>query len=59
MGQIVSYMFTSLDGYIADDDGQLDWVPIDHELMVFANDFFAGVGGIIFGRTLTPSPGRS
>jgi dihydrofolate reductase len=45
-------MFTSLDGYIADDDGQLDWVPIDHELMVFANDFFADAGGIVFGRRI-------
>lgn len=52
MGKLVSYMFTSLDGYIADDDGQLDWVPIDHELMAFANDFFADVGGIVFGRRI-------
>ena len=44
MGSLVSYMFTSLDGYIADDEGQLDWVPIDHELMAFANDFFAERG---------------
>ena len=52
MGKLVSYMFTSLDGYIADDEGQLDWVPIDHELMTFANDFFAHVGGIVFGRRI-------
>ena len=48
--QLVSYMFMSLDGYIADDDGGLEWVPIDHELMVFANEWFASVGGIVFGR---------
>lgn len=52
VGQLVSYMFTSLDGYIADDDGQLDWVPIDHQLIAFANDFFADVGGIVFGRRI-------
>ncbi|HEY8179381.1 MAG TPA: dihydrofolate reductase family protein [Candidatus Limnocylindria bacterium] len=50
MRQLVSYMFTSLDGYIADDDGALDWVPIDHELMDFANEHFATVAGIVFGR---------
>lgn len=52
MGQLVSYMFVSLDGYIANDDGGLDWVPIDHELMAFANEWFANVGGIVFGRRI-------
>lgn len=50
MGKLVSYMFTSLDGYIADAEGGLDWVPIDDELMRFANDYFATVDGIVFGR---------
>lgn len=33
MRKLVSYMFTSLDGFIADCDGGLEWVPIDDELM--------------------------
>ena len=52
MGWLVSYMFTSLDGYIADRHEQLDWVPVDDELMRFANAFFATAGGIVFGRNV-------
>jgi dihydrofolate reductase len=50
MRRLVSYMFTSLDGYIADAGGGLDWVPIDDELMRFANGYFAEIDGIVFGR---------
>ncbi|MEX1262342.1 MAG: dihydrofolate reductase family protein [Actinomycetota bacterium] len=50
MRRLISYMFTSLDGFIADRDGGLDWVPIDDELMRFANTYFATAGGIVFGR---------
>ena len=50
MRRLVSYMFTSLVGFIADRDGGLDWVPIDDELMRFANAFFGAAGAIVFGR---------
>lgn len=50
MRQLVSYMFTSLDGFIADAGGGLDWVPIDDELMAFANEYFGTAEGIVFGR---------
>jgi dihydrofolate reductase len=50
MRQLVSYMFTSLDGFIADPEGGLDWVPIDEELMSFANEYFGTAEGIVFGR---------
>lgn len=50
MGRLVSYMFTSVDGYIADREGGIDWVPIDDELMRFANKSFAAASGIVFGR---------
>jgi dihydrofolate reductase len=39
-----------LDGFIADREGGLDWVPIDDELMRFANDYFSAADGIVFGR---------
>jgi dihydrofolate reductase len=52
MRRLVSYMFTSLDGYIADPDGGLDWVPVDDELMRFANEYFGTAEGIVFGRSV-------
>jgi dihydrofolate reductase len=50
MRQLVSYMFQSLDGFIADVEGGLDWVPPDGELMAFANEYFGSTEGIVFGR---------
>ena len=52
MSELVSYMFISLDGYIADAGGGLEWTPIDDELMRFANEVFADVDGIVFGRNV-------
>ena len=66
MRKLISYMFTSLDGFIADRSGGLDWTPIDDELMRFANEYFATMDGIVFGRNVyqgfveywTPRPQR-
>ena len=52
MRKLISYMFTSLDGFIADRSGGLDWAPIDDELMRFANEYFATMDGIVFGRNV-------
>ena len=52
MSELVSYMFISFDGYIADAGGGLEWTPIDDELMRFANEVFSGVDGIVFGRNV-------
>jgi dihydrofolate reductase len=50
MRKLVDYMFLSLDGFIADAQGQLDWVPDDGELTGFANEYFGSCDGIVFGR---------
>jgi dihydrofolate reductase len=52
MRELVSYMFTSLDGFIADRGGDLNWAPIDDQLMRFANEYFASADGIVFGRNV-------
>lgn len=48
--KLVDYMFISLDGFIADPEGRLDWIPDDGDLMAFANEYFAACEGIVFGR---------
>jgi dihydrofolate reductase len=50
MRKLVDYMFTSVDGFIADPEGKLDWIPDDGELMGFANEYFGASEGIVFGR---------
>lgn len=52
MRPLISYMFTSLDGFIADRGGGLDWVPIDDELMRYANTTFGAADGVVFGRNV-------
>ena len=59
MRRLISYMFTSLDGFIADTYGGLDRVPIDDELMRFANDYFRGFHGILFGRNVYTASSRT
>jgi dihydrofolate reductase len=48
--KLVDYMFISLDGFIADREGGLDWMPEDGDLMAYANEYFASCEGIVFGR---------
>ena len=59
MSELVSYMFISLDGFIADAGGGLEWTPIDEELMGFANDLFSEVDGIVFGRNVYEGSSRT
>ena len=52
MSNIV-YIATSLDGYIADSDGGLDWlqtVPNPHQDDLGFNDFMAGIDALVMGR---------
>jgi dihydrofolate reductase len=49
----ISYGFTvSLDGYINDRDGGLDWAPIDEELHQFWNDETRAADLFVYGRRL-------
>jgi dihydrofolate reductase len=51
MRRIILYMITTVDGFIADPDGDLDWYDPSDEEMRFANELFGEAGGILFGRT--------
>ena len=45
------FNLTSLDGFFAGEDGNIDWHMVDDEFNDFAVEQTASFGGIIFGRT--------
>lgn len=45
-------MTTSLDGYVADDNGNFDWAKPTEEVHFFVNDQLRNVGTILMGRNL-------
>ncbi|KFL43663.1 hypothetical protein CH76_05530 [Lysinibacillus sp. BF-4] len=50
--KVVLYIATSLDGYIADKEGKVDWlVPTGAEEDTSYEDFYAQVDTVIMGRT--------
>lgn len=50
--KVVLYIATSLDGYIADKEGKVDWlVPTGVEEDTSYEDFYAQVDTVIMGRT--------
>ncbi|MGZ4461386.1 MAG: dihydrofolate reductase family protein, partial [Gaiellaceae bacterium] len=43
---------TSLDGYVADEDGDFDWAVPDEEVHAFVNDLERPVGTYLYGRRM-------
>ncbi|MGO1884860.1 MAG: dihydrofolate reductase family protein [Citricoccus sp.] len=51
MGQLIYSAIGSLDGYIADRDGDFSWAEPDEEVHQYANDMLLGVDLHLYGRT--------
>lgn len=52
MARLIYSMITSLDGYVADKDGNFDWAAPDAEVHTFVNDLERPVGAYLYGRRM-------
>ena len=52
MAKLIYSAITSLDGYIADEDGNFDWAAPDEEVHAFVNDLERPVGTYLYGRRM-------
>src|SRR5438094_9495756 len=52
MAGLIYSAITSLDGYVADEDGKFDWAAPDEEVHSFVNDLERPVGTYLYGRRM-------
>ncbi len=52
MANLIYSAIASLDGYIADEDGNFDWAAPDEEVHAFVNDLERPVGTYLYGRRM-------
>jgi dihydrofolate reductase len=52
MAKLIYSTLTSLDGYIADEEGNFDWAMPDEEVHTFINDLERPVGTHLYGRRM-------
>jgi dihydrofolate reductase len=52
MARLIYSALMSLDGYIADEDGNFDWAEPDEEVHAFVNDLQRPVGTYLYGRRM-------
>jgi len=52
MAKLIYSAITSLDGYVADEDGNFDWAAPDEEVHAFINDLQRPVGTYLYGRRM-------
>jgi RibD domain-containing protein len=50
MAKLIYSGITSLDGYVADEDGNFDWVAPTEEVHTFVNDAERPIGTYLYGR---------
>jgi dihydrofolate reductase len=52
MAMLIYSAITSLDGYVADEDGNFDWAAPGEEVHAFVNDLVRPVGTYLYGRRM-------
>ena len=52
MAKLIYAAITSLDGYVADEDGNFDWIVPDKEWYTFINELERPVGTYLYGRRM-------
>jgi len=52
MANLIYSVVTSLDGYVADEDGNFDWSAPDEEVHTFVNDLERSTGTYLYGRRI-------
>jgi dihydrofolate reductase len=52
LAKLIYSAITSLDGYVADEDGNFDWAAPDEEVHSFVNDLERPVGTYLYGRRM-------
>ncbi len=52
MAKLIYFMPTSLEGYIADETGDLDWSAPDEEVFAFITDLVRPIGTYLYGRKM-------
>src|SRR5438132_3760899 len=52
MAKLIYSAITSLDGYVADENGNFDWAAPDEEVHRFVNDLERSVGTYLYGRRM-------
>ncbi len=52
MARLIYSMIASLDGYVADEEGNFDWAAPDEEVHTFVNDLEQPIGTYLYGRRM-------
>jgi dihydrofolate reductase len=52
MASLIYSAITSLDGYVADEEGNFDWAAPDEEVHAFVNDLERPIGTYLYGRRM-------